>query len=185
MQTGVECFVLTMGSSGRGFLCFFLFWRLGPPLTLGLDFSYAMKKLLIKIAKIAGILIGIAVAVIGVLWCYYYIHEELPKKKINITVMYTPDEVCSKEYPMAVVIKNDSSRVIYETSFDIMVRRKGYSRDLAKLSYNHYSTDKIIHPGESHAACWTYPELGEENVDKYDRKELIYEIGYKSVKFGD
>ena len=152
---------------------------------LSLDFSYGMKKLLIKIAKIIGILLGITIAAVVAFLAYYYIHEELPKKMVNITVMYTPDKICSKEYPMFVVIKNDSIREIHETSFNITVRRKGYSRDLTKWSIDVYSTDKIIHPGESYGACWTYPELKEENVDKYDPKELIYEVRDKFVRFGD
>ena len=144
-----------------------------------------MKKILIKIGKIIGIIIGIAIVCGIALGVYIYVHEELPKKQTNITVTFSPEQSCSKEFPMEVAIINDSSRSIEETEFDITVKRKGYSRNISAYSYSHYSTDRIIKPKEMYIACWTYPELEKEHVDKYKKEELIYDIGYKYLRFGD
>jgi hypothetical protein len=148
-------------------------------------FVFMGRYQIIKILKIIGILTGIAVVGIGVIITYDYVHEELAKKKIEISVVHAPEKICSKEYPMAVTIENKSSLTIDETSFGISVKREGYSKNLAKWAFNYYSTDKIINPGESYAACWTYPEPPDENKGKYDPKNLIYEISHRSIRFGD
>ncbi|MFK5950217.1 MAG: hypothetical protein QM500_15740 [Methylococcales bacterium] len=143
-----------------------------------------MKKILIKISKFIGIILAVSIVGAMSFGVYIYIHEELPKKKINITVLYSPNDACSKEFPMEVLIFNDSSRVLEETKFDIDVKRKGYSKKISTSRYLHYyETDKIIEPGNTYIACWTYPTIEKEHKNKYTKEELIYTIGYKSLYF--
>ena len=138
------------------------------------------------ILKVAGIILAVLVlAVIGLvvyILVNNYRYEEA-KKKVNISVFYNPER-CSKEYPMGVLIENGGDRTIHDTSFDISIKREGHSSKLTSYVPS-YTTDKIIKPGEKYGACWTYPELKKEHRGKYDAKDLIYSIGYKSIIFGD
>jgi len=144
-----------------------------------------MKKVLMRTVKIVGILAAVMAVSLGALGSYYYIHEELPKKKVEVTVRYASDDTCSKEYPMFVIIKNESNRVINVTSFDISVRREGYSSNLTASTNAHYWTDKIMRPKTGFTACYSYPELRHEYLGKYNPTELVYEMQNKSIFFSN
>jgi len=99
--------------------------------------------------------------------------------KVEMVVQYNIEN-CSEEFPLFVVIENNSSRIVNSIDFDITVRRKGYSKDLS--GWLDYETDKIIEPGKIYGICWKY-NLRSEFKQYNNPDNLEFEIGYKYVRF--
>lgn len=89
-------------------------------------------------------------------------------------------ESCPTEFPLSVLIKNNSSRTVDSIDFDIKVRRKRYSNDLA--DWIDYESDKIIEPGDIFASCWKY-KLRPEYEMYNNPDDLDFEVEYKYVRF--
>ncbi|MBT7558197.1 hypothetical protein HN615_14940 [Candidatus Woesearchaeota archaeon] len=110
------------------------------------------------------------------------LQDKSQRNKIEIKVEYNI-EACKEEKPLAILIKNSSNKTVNSVAFDIEIRRKGYSNNLAKSSYLKYKTDKILAPDEVNIVCGRY-ELA-RGKERYDNpEELDFSIAeYKNIKF--
>ena len=140
-----------------------------------------MKK---AIKIILGIIL-IPVILIALLIGYLFLQdarERAQADKVEMVVKYDT-KACSEDFPLAVVIRNNSDRTVNSIDFDITIRRKGYSKDLSDWMID-YESDKIIKPGDAHGSCWRYKLRSE--YERYNNpKNLEFEIGYKSVRFSN
>jgi len=133
-----------------------------------------------KPLKIAAVLVSIVSVLIIARATYFYVYNTLPPRQVNISVRYSPDNTCRMNSPIYMLITNDSSREIINTSFNLVVK-KGYNDDnFILLLEKDYSTDKIIKAGDSYGGCWAYPKL---NTAHYVPEKLIYEINHKQIMF--
>jgi hypothetical protein len=108
------------------------------------------------------------------------LQDKSQKDKVEIKVMYDIEN-CTEEHPLIVVIKNDSNRTINSVDFDIEIRRKGHSDNIA--SYLSYETDKIIDPEKVHISCWRYDlKYGYEQYNNPENLEFSIDE-YKYIKF--
>lgn len=141
-----------------------------------------MNDSLKKPLKIAVALVSIVLVLVVARATYNYVYHTLPPRQVNISVSYSPDNTCRMNSPIFMLITNDSSREIINTSFNLVVK-KGYNNDnFILLLAKNYSTDKIIKAGDSYGGCWAYPKL---NTDHYVPEELTYEINRTQIVFRD
>jgi len=112
-----------------------------------------------------------------------YFNKTLPTREVLMTIKYDP-KYCKKAHPLRVEITNGSKRKILKSHFNVEVKRKGYSDNLA--SYITFDTDKIIRTNSTDTRCWTIPNFSYGN-EKYDKEDyypnLIYSIDYKRFNF--
>lgn len=137
-----------------------------------------MKK---AIKIILFVILGIVV-LIGLLFAYSIWQDaraNAEKNKVVMTVKYNI-AACSEEYPLLVLIENNSSKTVNSIDFNIAVHRKGYSSDLA--DWGNYDSDKIIPSGQSFGNCWRY-KLKSENERYNNPADLEFVIDYKYVQF--
>ena len=139
-----------------------------------------MNDSLKKPLKIAVVLVSIVLVLVVARATYIYVYHTLPPRQVNISVRYSPDNTCRVDSPIYMLITNDSSRDIINTTFNLLVK-KGYNNgNFILLLAKDYSTDKIIKAGDSYGGCWAYPKL---NTAHYVPEELTYEINRKQIMF--
>jgi hypothetical protein len=122
--------------------------------------------LLFIFPKQVGILIGLAVAGIGVTYLYLQAEENDRKKQkeaVKITVAYDL-KACSEEYPIHITVRNDSKKKVNEVSWNISAHKPGYSNNVVDYGYSGeystpYSSDKIINPGQGYGLCYKAPTI--------------------------
>lgn len=144
-----------------------------------------IKRLFKRILKIIGGLIALVLMVALAGLAYHYFHQVIPERNVMLTVAYAEKNICDKDYTIGVMIENKSERTVIKTYFDVIVKREGYSDNIARWSYRDYKTDKIIKPGEKYFACWLMPDLQDKYKGKYKSKDLKYSIGNKRIIFED
>jgi hypothetical protein len=66
---------------------------------------------------------------------------------------------CDPQFPLALWIRNGSSRVVTLTYIEFEARRPGYSTDLVAYGSRSRTWDKIIRPGMIEGVCYPYPEV--------------------------
>lgn len=136
-----------------------------------------------KPLKIIGYIV-LAWIILAIVSASYYgiqaLQDKSQKNKVEMSVTYDIEN-CTEEFPLIVVIKNNSDRTINSIDFGIEIRRKGHSKNIA--NYLSYDTDKIIKSGLVGISCWRYT-LKSGNK-KYDIPEnLEFSIReYKYIRF--
>lgn len=114
-----------------------------------------VKWLLLTIAALIA-LIGVAVATyFGHHWYTYERHAAKIEPIIRID-----DKLCAKgDYPLFISFVNKSGATIDRVSFTLEARMPGRSSNIA--SFENYSSDAIIKPGEGFGSCYRVPRLSE------------------------
>lgn len=141
-----------------------------------------MKDSLKKPLMIVAVLVGIVLLLLVARATYNYLHYTLPPEQVNIAISYSPDTTCRMDSPMYMLITNDSSREIINTSFSLSIKKQNDNYNYIPLSARNYSTGKIIKAGNSYGGCWAFPKL---ETNKYIPEKLIYEITGKQIVFRD
>lgn len=62
---------------------------------------------------------------------------------------------CSKEFPVVVIVRNRSNRVLASAQIDLVVRQPGRSTNLNKEPS--FDWDAIVQPGKANALCYRFP----------------------------
>ena len=89
-----------------------------------------LMKLLFKWALIAlASLIMVALIMFGGLYGYEWWTVERHKNKVRVEAKLQ-EKVCDKEFPVAVIVHNESARTIEETTAYLSARRPGFSTNL-------------------------------------------------------
>jgi len=99
------------------------------------------------------------------------------KDQVLVSVAYNAGN-CTKQYPLLVIIQNESSKTVMKVEWNIGVYQHGYSTDLA--GHSNYTSDKILKPGEKWQRCYTLPG---DIASRVDQAGLEYRISYKYVTF--
>ena len=131
-----------------------------------------------------------AVVVVGIAGIYVYLQaDENDRKKqkdaVSITVSYG-SSICSKEYPIAVNVKNGSRKTVTKVSWNIGAFKPGYSNNVVEYSYSSseystpYESDKILNPNQSYGVCYKPPALKSGNKPdsvnwKVVRKSVVFQ----------
>jgi hypothetical protein len=140
-----------------------------------------LMKLLFKWALIGlGCLVGIGVVMAAGLYGYEWWTVDRHKSKVRVEAKLQ-EKVCDKEFPVVVIVHNESSRTIEETTAYLSARRPGFSTDLTWPGT--VSWDAIVKPGEHLGACWKIPLRDTEK----DTDPRALEWGVKSfiVRFAE
>ena len=141
-----------------------------------------MKDDLKKPLQVVAVLFGIVLVLVITRVSYNYVYHTLPPKQVDISVRYSPDNTCRTDSPIYMLITNNSSREIINTSFNLLVKKADNSESFIQLLVKKYSTDKIIKAGDSYGGCWAYPKL---ITAYYVPEKLIYEVNRKLIVFRD
>jgi hypothetical protein len=151
-------------------------------------------------AMIGGI---IAFVIIGglALGIFLYIHETNSNRlqnHVQVALKYDT-KGCPKDYPLNILITNNSRKSVSEVNWGIKVHHPGHSTDLT--SYTSYKSDQILSPQTSTCGCWRLPNLDvqyeylNKNKNKQKKKpwedyktqidpdKLVYEVSYKHSYF--
>jgi len=134
------------------------------------------------------VLAGLGIVGAAALFTFYQssherqIQDQEEEQKARVSIHVLPglcDE--SSSYPLGIGVFNKSAKTVNEVFFCISARRPGYSKDLAPDGC--HTWDKIIAPGENHAACWPYPNLWDPDRTVSDKSKLEYSVPRLRVTF--
>jgi hypothetical protein len=142
--------------------------------------------LLFVFPKQVGGLIVVAILGLGAFYLYLQADENARKKQqdsVTVSVLYNL-KACSKDYPLHVSIKNDSSKIVDKVSWNIGALKPGYSNNIVDYGYSieystPFSSDKILNPNQQHGLCYKVPKL----KDSSDPSTLNWLIVRKSIEF--
>lgn len=123
-------------------------------------------------------LIGLLLLVVlgGIVNGAIFLYEKNKLSKVNISaeILRVGDERCDFQKPVYVTLTNNSQNTISRTQYDIEIRRKGYSSDIAEHELKWSDTDKILLSGESANFCLTldleYPHDEAYAFNPFDAK---------------
>lgn len=88
-----------------------------------------------------------------------YFMKEYPKGLVNVSVDYSPEELCTADRPLAVSVRNRGSGTVENVVFSFEMYEPGRSTELFGLDYGDYSVfDRIVGPGKTEVLCWKFPE---------------------------
>ena len=85
-------------------------------------------------------------------------HDAKSRSQVDIRVSYDRS-ACPAERPLSVTIANASDKTLERVLFSLNAVLPGYSSTITPYTYKQYRSDKILEPGESHAACYSEPLL--------------------------
>ncbi len=101
----------------------------------------------------------VIIIIIAIAWYALVTKPQQDRKRLEeqvvVTVVYD-EEKCSRDYPLAVFIRNTSNKTVTKVEWHLNAYRPGFSSNLA--GYESYSSDKILKPGESWSVCYRLPE---------------------------
>lgn len=149
----------------------------------GLIFAIFFLIVLINFPKQTLSAIGVLIVGVLILW-YAFVtipeqKREYAENKVKIFVTYNAT-ACSPEYPLSIIIINNSGKTLNKAEWRLGAYRTGYSSNLIGYG-NDYSSDKIIKSGESWSACYNIPKnllsIG------YGLDKLEYKVEYKYLNF--
>lgn len=126
-----------------------------------------------------GGLIALGLLIWGGAEAYTYLTETRHENNVEV-LMRVSAEACPDEYPIEVVVLNDSKKTIKKVSIYPTAHREGYSNDLAGSAS--IVSDKIIAPAEGFSVCWR-GELDYLVKDEYDPAELMWEPETYYIEF--
>ncbi len=117
-----------------------------------------MKKILIITSVVIVLIAGISIVYSNDLVGKYH------KRKIEIKAVYDSKN-CGLAKPLAIAIKNGSSKPINKMNYSILIRRKGHSDNIAEYM-DYLDSDEIINPGGFGGGCIDFT-LGYEYARRY------------------
>jgi hypothetical protein len=105
-----------------------------------------------------------------------YFSYEMPKKKVSLKAIFDK-EMCSSEYPLAVMVNNNSNKKLLKVNFEVVVTKKGYSSKLNE--YTSYEYDRILNKNEGFPLC--YAVFSKDYDKSYEKIRLDGEDMYVKV----
>lgn len=116
---------------------------------------------------------------IGILYLIYHIYDwyiyERHTNKIEVLAEFGNERCINTEYPLAITIKNKSSKTIEYSTIDIKVSYIGHSDKLN--DYGSFEDDRIIKSGHVAGSCWKI----KSNESSYSYPKFLTAEG-KTVK---
>lgn len=113
------------------------------------------RNLIQNVMRVVMLLCMGLVALIGGIIAYEQAHNyftyEIPKSQIKVTVNKN-SLTCETQWPLLMVIKNDSKRTIYSVSAYLSARYPNRSTNYA--DYTPLNSDYIISPGHTQMLCF-------------------------------
>jgi hypothetical protein len=110
-----------------------------------------------------------------------YFGYERFKKKVDLIVRFDKKQCSDPNFPLFVLIGNQSDKKILKVNFDIFVTKKGYSSKLN--NYQSYDSDKIIKKNEGFSSCYTVKADGYDgtslNGEDMDVKVTDYTVTFE------
>jgi len=137
--------------------------------------------LVLAFPKQAVVLIGLAVALVLMLLSGLYIMDRYDKYQqslIEVTVAFDPAGY-SPEYPLRVIIKNNSDKPVEKVDWQFTACSPGHSTNLIE-GYSNLSADKILASGDSTTLFYRVPKLKTEDLKA---GVLDWSITYKRAVF--
>jgi len=135
--------------------------------------------LLINFPRATVAIVGSAIAGLALmLWSQNETAERERREEAKILLEVDPElpsKSCSDALPIRVVFKNGSVRTLQSIHWDLEIRQRGHSTNLARL-YIAPVMDLILKPGEKAAICLAVPELQQSVslADMEPRAKLSY-----------
>jgi hypothetical protein len=146
------------------------------------------EAILIVIKKILK-WIGLSLVCIGLLIFLVYQYGEYETKqrkeiedKVSVKAFHPKEGPCSKDFPYAYVVLNESGRVVERVTFTVGIKRSGFSSDINR--YTSITEDKIIASKEGWSRCFRAEDANQYGKDLTE-KDVDIVISYKNVKFKD
>ena len=111
-----------------------------------------------------------------------YYNKQLKKKSIHeavkIDVQYDIQN-CPKSYPVRIVVKNNSDKIIHKVEWSMSAHKPGYSNNIAQ--HMHPEVHRILTKGDSYEMCYRLPKFKEF----FPPEAAIYGAEYKHIKLAD
>ncbi len=109
----------------------------------------------------------------------FYFGNQSRKKSIhnaiNIDMKYDL-QICPKQYPLRVIIKNNSKKVIHKVEWTISAYKPGYSNDICEDM--HPEVYRILKKGDTYETCYKLPKFKEP----FPPQLAIYDASYKHIE---
>jgi hypothetical protein len=148
----------------------------------GIIFLIIFIILLVKFPKLILLISFSFIVLCVVLWFIFVKIPDDNRKAMNnsiaVSVSYNLS-FCNSAYPLFATIKNNSSKTITRVYWDLNIYIPGYSTDISGYD-NHYSSDKILKPGEGWKSCYKLPSTLKATDHGFD--SLEYKVSGKYVQ---
>jgi len=136
-------------------------------------------KLIVVICFKIFLSISVSIALIS-LFCYTYrwYTYERHLNKIEVIAQLN-SKLCPDEYPLVIIIKNNSSKTIENSRIYVKVNYTGHSNQLN--DYNSFEDDRIIVSGNEICNCWKV----KDNLGRFltgDGKDVKVTFSYFDFK---
>lgn len=134
---------------------------------------------LVFFPRAAGYILAAAAVVLGGWALYEWVENRrtlAEEEKVAIMASFDPS-ACPAETPVLAIISNGSSRPVQSVTFDIAVRRRGFAREIGRLS--RLVDDRPVAPGAESRSCHALPVL----VPAVPPQELEFSVPLKFVAF--
>jgi len=100
--------------------------------------------------------------------------EEVQRKAVETTILYSV-KTCGATQPLAVTVRNGSSRTLYAIDFSLTAHWRGHSTNLLKYGDMYMKWDRILAPSESATLCYSLPRSVAESGTR-ESNELVFEF---------
>jgi len=128
------------------------------------------------------VVVGLSAVILGGFYGYFA-YEEHQKNQtaaaLKIVIKYDL-ETCGEKFPLVIDLRKESDKTITKTEFDVEGFREGHSEPLYETGYPHYTTDRILAPGESVGLCWSIPKkaygITENLIERYPPNAINWKV---------
>lgn len=126
------------------------------------------------------VLLCAALLLAGVLYWQHRTGEELASVQIEVT---HDRALCPADKPLSVTITNRGKAPLERVLFSVHARVPGYSGEVTPYTYRQYESNRILEPGESHAACYRIPPLSRTAAEGMDPSGLAWSAEAAQASF--
>jgi len=127
------------------------------------------------------LLIVVAIVLSGVLILILIgvnLTRERDEEKVQVLIDLDPKICDDTNFPIAIIVRNGSSKKIEHTRVRLTAKRKGRSTDVAE--HHALTDDHIINPGDFSAQCW---RVRLKDGVTENARELEWAVGYEDITF--
>lgn len=133
------------------------------------------------------VLAAIALVALSVLgfWGWQEYNYEAPKRAVTVAAGYDPKTCTDRQWPIIVIVKNNSKRTVNSTSVTITAKFPGRSSELLSWDQRTTGSDMIIKP--SRAVIWCYGPQSQPYGRQWahDPEQIEWGVESFSVVFAD
>ena len=138
-----------------------------------------IKRIVKWISIILIVIVACFFAMLKVTEYYEWLTHGMYEEKIVIDLYVAKINDCDKDYPYLYIIRNNSDKIIEETSFYVEIKKIGYSN---KINSTTSITDsKILKPNESTFGCFRAGK--KEGMGDVIESDVDFSVSLKNVKF--